>query len=155
MGPVQNNGKAQLEQALSEGEQKLSDSADQLNAMENRLTPTAWLSWTQAGRSMSRIWPCGRAVLTRSWQIRQNMTAIMPPIRPDSINISRPEHNIDAVKDFLPPEQAAAMEAQLEQTRQQLDASSQALADAKTQLDEAKAQLNARKNTSWTLRRMS
>lgn len=139
-----NNGKAQLEQALSEGEQKLSDSADQLNAMEQ--TYADGMAQLDAGRTQYEqnlaLWQSAYdTVMANQAEYDSNYAAYQAGLD----QYEQAKAQFDALKDFLPPEQAAAMEAQLEQTRQQLDASGQALADAKAQLDEAKAQLNAQK----------
>lgn len=51
----------------------------------------------------------------------------------------------EAVKDSLPPETAAAQEAQLEATRAALEQTAEALAAGKAQLDETEAELSAQK----------
>lgn len=138
------DGQNTLNSAIAEGRQQLADSLTQLE--ENEALYKAGKAEFDAGlqqyNEYSALWEQGYAQYSAGLEeYEQNYAAYEAGLAQYEAALEQ----FNAIKDTLPPEMAAAQEAQLEETRQMLELTAAALEAAKAQLDESGAELDAQK----------
>ena len=138
------DGQSQLDSAIAAGSQQLADSKSQLDALEE--TYASGLAQWQAGSAeyeqYQAQWQAGYDQYAAALaEYEQNNAACESALT----QYEAAQAAFDAVKDTLPPEEAAAQGAALEQTRLTLEQTAAALAAGKAQLDSSGAELEGQK----------
>lgn len=138
------DGQSQLDSAIAAGSQQLADSKSQLDALEE--TYASGLAQWQAGSAeyeqYQAQWQAGYDQYAAALaEYEQNNAACESALA----QYEAAQAAFDAVKDTLPPEEAAAQGAALEQTRLTLEQTAAALAAGKAQLDSSGAELEGQK----------
>lgn len=138
------DGQSQLDSAIAAGTQQLADSRAQLDALEE--TYASGLAQWEAGSAeyeqYQAQWQAGYDQYAAALaQYEQNYAAYESGLA----QYEAARDGFNAIKDTLPPEEAATQEAALEQTRITLEQTAAALAAGKSQLDASGAELDGQK----------
>ena len=138
------DGKAQLETAIAQGQQLLEERSYQMEQAEQAYTDGK--AQLDEGRAQYEgylaQWQQGYdRYSAKLAEYEQNYADYQEGLA----QYEQAKADFEAIRDTLPPEEAAAQEAALEQTRLTLEATGQALADGKAQLDATDQQLTAQK----------
>lgn len=139
-----NDGKAQLEAAIAEGQQLLSERQYQMEAAEQAYSDG--MAQLEAGQTQYdqglALWQQGYDQYTAALSsYEQNYAAYETA----QAQYQQALEQFNAIKDTLPPDEAARQEAALEQTQQTLEQTSAALAAGKAELDASNDELTAQK----------